>query len=416
MKNTKKYGALFLAAVILMGAAGCATAKAAGLMDGISPKSASSRPADDAFIGSMADFSVALFKQSVSEMMTRQQNILVSPLSVTLALAMTANGADGETLAQMETLLGGGIPLAALNEYLLGYAGKLPSGDKSKLSLANAVWFRDTSELRVKPDFLQKNADYYGAAAYKSAFDAGTVKEINGWVKDNTGGLITEILRDIDKADMLYLINTVLFDAEWQSVYYKENVRKDGFTGNGGKVSNVDFMHSNEYLYLEDELAAGFIKPYVGGAYSFAALLPNEGVSVEDYIQSLTGGAFLDIIGNAQETLVYASMPKFQYDCSLEMNDTLKALGIPDAFAAEKADFSKMADYPGGLYISQVLHKTFISVDELGTKAGAATMVAMAGAGAPMEPKTVRLDRPFVCAIIDNATNLPLFLGAVITV
>ena len=224
---------------------------------------------------------------------------------------------------------------------------------------------------------------------------------------------------EIDDDLMLILLNAVMFDAEWQSVYYTNNVRDGEFTDISGTVQNVDFMHSTEGRYLDDGMVTGFIKPYSGGAYSFAALLPNEGVSIEDYIGSLTGGGFLETIGSAQRATVIASMPKFEYEYEIKMNDALIALGIPDAFNDIKADFTKMGtSKDGNLFISLVLHKTFISVDELGTKAGAVTMVAAVPASAPNpeEQKVVRLDRPFVYAIIDNATNLPIFIGTLMTV
>jgi serpin B len=336
------------------------------------------------------------------------------------ALAMTANGAGGETLAQLERLLGGGIPLAELNEYLYSYAKALPNAPKSKLGIANSIWFRDDKDrLKVEPGFLQANADYYGAAAYRSAFDSQTVKDINGWVKKNTDGMIDSILEKIEDDHMLYLINAIMFDAEWQSVYDKSNIRKDYFTDIAGARQSVDFMHSDEYGYLDDGMATGFVKPYANGGYGFAAMLPNEGVPIEAYIESLTGAGFLNALGGASMETVVVSMPKFEYEYEIEMSDALKALGIPDAFDGDEADFYKMGTSPiGRLYVAEVLHKTFISVDELGTKAGAVTKVVVAVSSAPdtEEPKTVRLDRPFVYAIIDNATNLPVFIGTVMTV
>jgi len=419
MKSIRKYLALLLAAALLAGAAaGCATAltaQAADLMSGISPEKVNVRPADDAFKSAMADFSVELFKKSVSG----QDNSLISPLSVMLALAMAANGASGETRSQMEALLGGGAPLSELNEYLYSYAKNLPSEAKSKLDIANSIWFKDTKSLQVEPGFLQINADYYDAAAYKAPFDASTERAVNDWVKKSTDGMIDKILAPNEITDYcLILLNAITFEAEWQSVYFKENINKDTFTNAAGARSSVDFMNSRESLYLDDGMATGFIKPYNGGNYSFAALLPNEGVDIGDYIKSLTGAGFLKTLNGAQDAVVNASMPKFKYDYTITMNDALKALGIPDAFDVEKADFTKMAtSADGNIYIDKVLHKTFISVDELGTKAGAVAMVAMAPGSAPLQIiKNVTLDRPFVFAIIDNATDLPVFIGAVMAV
>jgi len=418
MKCLKNYLPVLLSAVLAMNAAGCAaaSAKTADLMHGIAPLQVSGRPADSAFCASMADFSLELFKKSLTE----KENSLISPLSVALALAMTANGADHETLAQMEKLLGGDIRLAELNEYLYSYSASLLNGDLSRLSIANSIWLRDNSDrLRVEPAFLQTNAGYYSAAAYKSAFDSQTVKDINNWVKSNTAGMIDSILHEIDETDLMFLINAVMFDAQWQRVYYVENIIEGDFTDINGATQKVDFMYSNEGKYLDDGLATGFIKPYADGGYSFVALLPKENVSIETYIESLNGARFLATLKNAQEAIVNASMPKFTYSYDIKMNEALTALGMPDAFDIGKADFNKMGTSPEGkLYISQVLHKTFISVDELGTKAGAVTMVAVAPSSMenPEEPKTVRLDRPFVYAIIDNATNLPVFIGAVMSV
>ena len=418
MKKLHTYIAVLLAAVLVISVAsvlGCgASAEAADLMSGVPAGQVSGRKADAAFAGSMADFSIELFKKSIAA----KENSLISPLSVTLALAMTANGAEGETFAQMETLLGGGIPLHELNEYLYSYAKTLPNEKKSKLHIANSIWFRDKeNRLRVEADFLRRNAEYYQAAAHKSAFNSQTVREINNWVKANTDGMIDRVLENIDEQNELFLINAVAFDAEWQNVYHREDVRDGEFTDITGATRKADFMHSNEGIYLDDGMATGFIKPYANGGYSFAALLPNEGVPIEAYIEKLSGSAFLDTLNHAQHEMVFASMPKFTYTYQIRMNEALEALGIPDAFDSGKADFRKMAvSAEGNLYISLVLHKTFIAVDELGTKAGAVTMVAMSGSGMAAEPKTVRLDRPFVYAIIDNATNLPIFIGTVMTV
>ena len=415
MKFLRLFLAIALMASIVSRAAGCEdTLKAGDVMGEVSPGIVSGKEADAAFIGSMADFSIDLFKKSLAD----DKNALISPLSVMLALAMTANGADNETLTQMENLLGGEIPLSELNEYLYSYANGLPSGDKSKLSIANSIWFRDNADrLSVNEGFLQKNADYFSAALYKAAFDSQTLSDINNWVKANTDGMIDKILDEIEENHLMYLINAVVFDAEWLSVYYKEDVRAGDFTDISGRAQSAQFMYSTEGSFLEDGMATGFIKPYANGSYSFAALLPNEGVAIGEYIKTLTGEGFLNTINNAQPATVYTSMPKFSYEYSIKMNDALSELGIPDAFDEEKADFRKMAaSIDGNIYIGMVQHKTFIAVDELGTKAGAVTMVGMVGSGAPIDIKQVYLDRPFVYAIIDNATNLPIFIGTLMTV
>ena len=419
MKIIRVYTAVLLIAATIIGAVGCTTpVKAADLMSNISPNNVSGKPPDTEFTVGMADFSIELFKQSIAN----KENSLISPLSVMLALAMTANGADSETLAQMEWVLCGSISINELNEYLYYFTNNLSNNNKAKLSIANSIWFRATEDLDVRSGFLQKNADYYGAAAQKTAFDEKALSDINNWVNTKTDGMIKKILDSIDAADMLYLINAIVFEAEWHKIYEENRIRESTFTDIFGNKQRVDFMYSTEWRYLEDNKATGFIKPYSGSRYSFAALLPNEDVPLNEFIESLTGAGLLKIFHSAQVVEVRASMPKFEYEYNTEMSPALKALGMTDAFSAKNADFSRMGvSKAGGLYISRVIHKTFIKVDERGTKAGAATAVAAAPGAAPgqveVQYKVVNLDRPFVFAIIDSSEpGLPVFIGTVLSV
>lgn len=396
---------------------GCATkVQAADLMEGVQANTVTSKAADDAFAQSQMRLAVDLFQASVLE--SKDENVLISPLSIQLALAVTANGADGDTKAEMEALLGGEISLENLNEYLCSYVINLPSAEKYKLQIANSIWFRDNEgRLQVEKDFLQKNADYYGAQAYKAAFDDQTLKDINNWVKDHTDGMIDSILDQIDEDAVMYLINALVFDAEWQHVYDKSDVYKGKFTNIGGTDKQVDMMHSEETVYLQDENAIGFMKPYSGSKYNFAVLLPNEGVDIYEYIAGLTGEELMETLSTPQLGMVMATLPKFSYEYELTMNDVLKELGMPSAFSGGTADFSKMAHSSrGNIYIGDVLHKTFISVDELGTKAGAVTKVQMNDECAVMSEWVVTLNRPFVYMIIDNETKLPVFIGTVMDV
>lgn len=393
---------------------GCAgKVQAADLMKGVQANSVSGLSPDTRFIENTADFSLKLFHKSSDP----EKNSLVSPLSVLLALAMTANGADTGTLTEMEVVLGGDIPLGELNRYLYAYVDGLPSDKKARLSIANSIWFRDDEgRLQVEPDFLQTNADYYGAAAYKAAFDEQTLKDINNWVKAKTDGMIDKILDQIDDNAVMYLLNAIVFDAEWKEIYNKHNVRQGEFTAADGSKQLADFMFSEEALYLDDGKATGFIKPYAGDKYSFVALLPNEEIGLQDYLAGLSGASFLRVLDQAQEVTVSATMPKFSYAYTVQMNDCLKELGMPSAFSASQADFSRLGKSSrGNIFIGEVLHKTFIAVDERGTKAGAVTKVEMQDE-AYIETKVVTLDRPFAYAIIDNATRLPIFIGTVLEI
>lgn len=403
---------ILLICVLALGFTGCTPkVRAADLMENVTAQRVDGRETDEAFAASYADFACKLFKASQKE----TQNTLLSPLSVMLALAMTANGADAQTKTEMEAVLGGGLPLDALNEYLYTYVKNLPLNAGCKLQIANSIWFReDQKRLTVERDFLQKNADYYNAAAYLAPFDSQTVEDINNWVKTNTNGMIDEIIDGINDNTVLYLINALAFDARWQNVYTKNSVHEGTFTAADGSKRTVDMMASDECRYINDGRATGFIKDYQDAKYSFVALLPNEDVPLDDYIVSLTGESLLSAVRHAQNTAVSAQLPKFSYDDKTTMNDALSSLGMPTAFDGDAADFSRLGrSAAGNLYIGEVLHKTFISVDELGTKAGAVTKVEMNDTGALMDVRAVTLDRPFVYAVLDNALGLPVFIGAV---
>lgn len=411
--KTKRWMSVILCLSVLatgvMSLFGCgAKVQAANLMDGVTAKTVSGKAADDAFKNSSADFAIRLFQKTRDD----SKNSLISPLSVMLALSMTANGAKGETLAQTESLLGGDIPMETLNEYLYSNINALPSEKTAKLNVANSIWFRDNG-FTAENTFLQKNADYYGAAVYKSAFDVKTLRDINNWVKKNTDGMIEKIIDDIDPDAVMYLINTVLFDAEWENIYKKDEVRDGTFTALDGTKRTASMMYSAERLYLDDGKAIGFIKPYRNG-YSFVALLPNEDISLSDYAASMTGKSFADTIKNAEDVPVEAAMPKFSYDYDIEMSGALKALGMTKPFDAAKADFSALGSSDSGnIFISRVLHKSYITVDEKGTKAGAATAADIKATSDIGGLYSVTLDRPFVYAVIDDAYGLPVFIGAV---
>jgi len=214
----------------------------------------------------------------------------------------------------------------------------------------------------------------------------------------------------------MYLINALSFDAQWQSIYTTSQIRDGKFTTQDGQTRDAQFMYSGEHRYLNDGLAQGFIKYYADAQYAFAALLPNEGLSVEDYVASLSGAGLVDMLCGAQSVQVRAAIPKFECEYSVEMSEILKDMGMTDAFDPMSADFTGLGSYNGGkenIFINRVLHKTFIAVDERGTRAGAATAVEMAAtAAAPIqEPKTVYLDRPFVYMLIDCENNVPIFIG-----
>ena len=405
----KRFLICSVAVLLIISLVGCGmTASANDLMSGITANKVKKISLDDDFLNREFSFSTKLFDEiyKVSE----SKNVVISPLSVQLALAMTANGAKDATLKEMEDLLGDGMDIDLLSKYLYSYTSSLSSSKKAKLSIANSIWFNDNDEFPpVKESFLQKNADYFGAGLYKIPFNDEALNDINAWVSKNTDGMIDKMIDEISPSTLMFLINAICFDAEWETKYEPEDISDGKFTSLYGKIQDVEFMSSQESLYLDDGSATGFIKNYAGGKYSFAALLPNENVDLSKYIGTLKD-TLKDTIKNAENSSVSAYIPKFTFDYGIRLNEVLAALGMEKAFSVQ-ADFSGICN--GDIFISRVLHKAKIISDADGTKAAAATSVEIKCMGTIQEEKTVYLNRPFVYMIIDNETQLPIFMGTV---
>lgn len=373
------------------------------LTEGISKNESASKAPDDEFKAAASSFAAELFKDNYS----KGKTTLVSPLSVLTALALVQNGAQGNTLAQLERVLGG-LDRDALNKYMRAYCDFLSAGDE--LKIANSVW--TDSSVEAKQAFLQKAVDSYSAQIFSAPLSSKkTVNSINSWVKKNTDGMIPKIIENADRDAVMMLINAVAFEAKWETPYTNDDIEKLEFNSYSGKSKKTEFMCSTESVYLSDSDAVGFMKPYKNGRFAFAALLPDEDVSIDDYIASLSGEKLMKIFSSAKKNEeVDVKMPKFKAEYSTQLIDTLKKMGIEDAFDRKSADFSSLIDKNDGAYIGTVMHKTFIEVDQEGTRAAAATLVGISKMSMPaINP--VCLNRPFVYMIVDTETNLPLFIG-----
>ncbi len=393
--------------------------EAVSLTDDVEAEQVEEKEPDEKFILSAADFSIELFKNSVNDAVKNGQNVLISPESVMTALAMTANGAAGDTLTDMEQVLSGnsGISIDELNQYMLGYNANLTESEDVTFHIANSIWMRDSDIINVNQDFLQTDKNYYDADAFTRPFDISTVDEINGWVNDNTNGMIDTLLEEIPPNAVMYLINAVAFEGEWEAVYEDYQINEAGeFTNASGTKETVTMLDSTENVYIEDKQATGFVKPYNGGQYAFMAILPEENIALSDYIAQMDGSDFISMYNNRSYEEVIVKLPEFTYEYEKELSDTLTGMGMGSAFE-EDADFSRMAETDTGmLFIGKILHKTFIEVDREGTRAAAVTSIEMDCNSVSIDeelPKAVFLDRPFVYAIIDTDTGLPVFIGAV---
>lgn len=429
-KSVKKICSLILAVFFLF-TTGCGTpapgkttspgvATPSGVQDLMADVPPGSAPdigiPNEPFESGVANYSVKLFQQTLLANPS-DENMVLSPLSVLYALGMAANGADGETRSQMEQLLSDGtLNVNSLNVGIRGLTERLLRAGDAKMKIGNSIWFDGSESLSVNPAFLQTNADYFGAQAYRTDFRSPeTVKQINQWVDQQTEGKISRIIDRLDESAMLCLVNTMLFSSEWESVYREYQVQDGAFHAPDGEV-RVKYMLSTEQR-IHDGTAQGVVKPFADDRFAFAAIVPDD-EDVDAYVQSLTGESLRKLLSSASEPYpdgyAQAELPKFRFAYDAELSPALQAMGLKDGFDAVKADFSPMGTAEGGnLYIGQVLHKSFIEVDELGAKAGAATAVIMDAGGAAPTMQEIRFNRPFVCVIYDTSSRLPLFLGIV---
>ena len=385
-----------------------AATKTINLTKEITKNKVDGKNADKNFINTQANFAVNLFKQSVNA--NKNQNILISPLSAEIVLSMAFNGAEGETKKEFEKLMDG-LTTEQINKYLYSYINSLDDS-KIKLNIDNSIWIRNG--LQVKEDFLKINKNYYNADIFSTNFNADTVDDINNWASDKTNGIIKDLLsyNDIDKSTAMCLVNALLFDADWQEIYSHSDAIQT-FTNINGEEKTVQTLKALSSFYYDDGKATGFNKNYTGENFSFVTLLPNKDININDYINGLTGKELLKTLNNPMNVFANTQMPEFSYDCNCDMLKTLSDLGLPSAFNSAKANFEKICS---NLYINKFIHKTKISVNEVGTKAAAASAATMNKSAALPKEYEVIIDRPFVYMIIDNETNLPIFIGTVMEV
>lgn len=374
------------------------------------------------FAAAEMNLGVELLKECFDPTKSDSRNMLISPLSISAALAMTTNGADGETLAEMEKVLGNGLTIDDINEYMAYYIANLPDSERQKLYLADSIWFRDDPQFKVYDSFLEKNVRYYNSEIYQTAFDDTTVRDVNSWVNENTREMIPKLLDKgaldpNDKIIMMMLINTLYFEGDWASPYYGTN---DGvFTDYDGNEHPIQRMDSKEAHYYDLGDADAFDKPFAEGGYKFVGIMPKDKDIVE-YVNGLDAKKLAEGLSeyeDPEKVDLYVMIPKFKYDYSASLKTVLPKLGMESAFDPELADFSKINDLSvegaPKLYIDDVLHKTRIEVGEKGVKAAAVTAVMMAAGCAMPEPKKevhIELDKPFVYMILDKY-NVPLFIG-----
>ena len=385
----------------------------------LSANAVTGKEADDKFKLAMTETSLTMLNYLQKSEQNKTRNILISPDSILTAMAMVENGARNNTLTEMETAFGG-LPISDFNAYLYTLNRRLTMSKSVRYNIADSIWYKDNkNDITVNEEFLQKNLDFFGAQIFEAPFSNDTVDDINSWVYNKTRGMIPDILNDFSEDTVMILLNAIAFEGEWADKYYDSQVSEKPFYNASGAVKNTKMLTGTEDTYVTIGGAKGFIKPYAGNEIAFLGLEIPEGKTVDEFIETMTAEDFVSGYKNrSHEYDVITMMPEFKYDYSESLTDMFMSMGIRDAFNDFTADFTGITPPTQPVVISDVLHKTHIELDKNGTKAAAVTAIIVDKAGsAPVQKKkiSVTLDHPFVYAIIDTASGIPLFIGTVKT-
>lgn len=357
-------------------------------------------------------FGLELFKQ-LADTGFAVNNLMISPLSVSQALSMTYNGANGQTKTAFDqTLHFEGMSLADVNQSAHELTGALLTVDpKVVLEIANSIWYKQG--FTVESNFVQQNQTYYDASVNALDFNnPQSVNTINSWVDEHTNHKISKIVNQLNPQDRMLLINAVYFKGDWRNQFNKSTTQSAPFHLENGVSVNVQMMHATgKYPIYENDMIDALEMPYGRGNFSMVVLLPREGYRVQDVLDSLNADVWnLWEDGFIPMEDVPVSFPKFEFRYEKSLNRVLSTLGLSNAFS-DVADFSGISKQEK-LLISNVQHKTYIKVDEEGTEAASVTSVTVftksAGPGMPFVA-----DHPFVFLIKEKYTHAILFIGVV---
>ena len=365
--------------------------------------------AEQSLVESANRFGFGLFSEVISQ--SDGGNVFISPLSVSLALGMTCNGARTETEVAMRTTLGfSGLTNEEINEGYRGLIDYLVNLDpRVTMEIANSIWYRQGFE--VLQAFIDVNKTFFDAVVRALDFAApGAADTINAWVADKTHGKIEEIVDSpINSDTVMFLINAIYFKGTWTYRFDKNDTSAGAFHGpDGDKTVQMMKLHGDLRYFSTPDFQAISL-PYGHELFTMTIFLPGEGVDIDE----LAAGFTAEKWGTWMEQLVVEemdfSMPRFEIEYEQVLNDVLIALGMGAAFSAA-ADFTGI-NPAGGLFISMVKHKTYVKVNEEGTEAAAVTSVEMSKGAATYI--TVRVDRSFLFVIHDVHSNAMLFMGKI---
>lgn len=380
------------------------------------PEKEQSKKVDDWLIAANSGFAFKLYGQVLKQ--RGGENVFISPASIMLALAMTYNGAEGETRKAMaDALEVDSMSPEEVNRAFADLRSTLANADpKLQLRIANSLWAKNS--FTPKPTFIQRSKEYYAAEVASLDFASPAAPAtINSWVKRNTEGRIEGVVDRIKPETILFLINAIYFKGQWQVSFEKEKTKDDMFRLADGRQKKLPMMfQSRKYLYHKDEDFQAVALPYGNGRMSMYVFLPNESSTLDQFERKLTRENWENWMRGFRLAPGDLTLPRFKIEYEVDLNDMLKALGMGEAFDPLRANFSGIAELNSGrIYLSKVRHKAFAEVNEEGTVAAAATAVegVLTSVQQPQEPFIMKVDRPFFFAIRDNSSGIVLFMGSV---
>lgn len=377
---------------------------------------------NDEYKAAYDDFTYSFFRTVTAA--DNKKNVCLSPFSAYMAFSLCFAGSDGKTAEEFKDVFG--LTKEQATEYCRSlyahFVQREYNDENTKINLANSVWLNNADREYVKDSYLKTATDSFNAPIFTCDFsDKNTVDAINSWCKDNTDGLIDEIIKELGKDQFLAIINALLVEAAWINPYSETyGIVTDEFTDVNGKKTQQTFLQKKTEAYYYAEDAKAIMMP-LRDNFSFVGILPNEDVSIEEYCAGLTTEKINKMLSYSYRRAadVTTRIPKFSLDYDVDLVKIMKSMGLVEAFDGVKANFKPMAEFPGGnAFINTALQKTHFELDENGIKAAAVTYIGLGkNAYSGETPKKIEifLDRPFVYMLMDNSTNLPLFVGVVNT-
>lgn len=371
------------------------------------PKSISLTADQQALVVSNNNFAFNLFRKA-----RKDENMILSPLSITYALGMLNNGAAGETLRQINTVLGFGEAGAdAINDFCRKMLSEAPVLDElTKVMISNTIFFNAAKGYELKDAFVEKANQYYDAVPESRNFgDRQTLDVINKWANDHTEGMIPQILKEdeFDADAVSYLLNALYFKGTWTLKFDEAETKTEQFV-----QEEVPMMHlENNLPYMDDADCQVLVLPYGNGAYQMTILLPHEGKTVNEVLQGMKAEKWKQYKW-MDEAVVDVKLPRFESMTELNLNDIMSELGMPNAFILGVAEFPNFCSQEN-IYISLMKQVAKIEVNEAGTEAAAVTIIGVKDSAGPEEPLHVKFhaNRPFLYIISEQSTGSIFFIG-----